>query len=260
MCTHVKSSTKLENQNKEIVKLLLFVLHFYGIYPFKENIGAFRRNWLLVYSYLAYIVMISGNICLMIFSQDVVSMISALSVIIGTAYFLLVQFLSARKSEHLRRLLVAFGSDDLEWSAFVETLNVGKKIPHNRMFCIHNWVAAYNIFSYFMVTTFPFFSVWFLEIAEMGDPSSMLFPSWYPWDLKDVRWYCVTYIAQVASGVLFQIILYTIIAFNWIVLCVFQNYFHELQLAIRGLRRAQSSQNFVNGLECCIKRHQTLLR
>lgn len=257
---NIECSTMPENQNEKIVKLLLFVLNFYGIYPFKENISAFRRNWLLVYSYFAYICMITGNICLMIFSRDLVSMINALSVIIGATYFFLVQFLSAYKSEHLRRLLVAFGSHDLEWSAFVKTFKTGKKIPCSRIFCIHSWLVAYNVISFIVVITCPIFSVWFLEIAEMGEPSSLLFSSWYPWDVKDARWYLFTYIIHIAFAVLFQMSYYTTTVFNFTVLFVFRNYFHELQFVIRSLRLAQSSENFVNDLEYCIKRHQTLLR
>lgn len=251
----------MEDEDDKIVELLLFVLKFYGIYPFKENISAFQRNWLLAYSYTAYIGMVVSNICLLRFSQDIVTSISALSVIIGTTYFFLVQFFSAYKRENLRRLLVALGSHDVEWSVFVKTfVKIEKKIPHSRMFCIHSWIAAYNIASFTMVMAFPICSVWFLEIAEMGDPSSLVFPCWYPWNMKETRWYFFSYIIQIASAVLFQMVSYTTTAFNWIVLCIFKNDFHELQLVIRSLRRAQSTQNFINDLECCIKRHQTLLR
>lgn len=245
--------------HEQIIQLLLFLLHCYGIYPFTQDYSAIRTKWLLVYSYTAYTGMIMGNLCLIAFSQDIVSSISGLSVIIGTSYFFLAQFWSVHKRQHLQQLLVAFGSQQQQWLAFVQKLKIPKKISHQRMLCIHKWIAMYNIYCFAVVMAFPICAVWLLGIS-MGEPSSLLFTSWYPWDVREARWYIVTYVIQIFSGVLVQLILYTTTGFNWIVLCVFRNDFYELKAAVGSLRHAQSAQNVASDLECCIRRHQALTR
>ncbi len=247
------------NKKHKILVLMVFVLNFYGIYPFVKNIGAVRRNWIFFYSCFMFSIMILGNTFLVVLSHDVESSIPYLSVVIGVLYFALVLLLSVLRKRNLRNLIVGCGKYDEEWSLTVQKLGIAEKISHNAIVKIHNFIAVYNIVSFAMVMAFPLLSV-SLGLAEIGDASSLLYTSWYPWNARQKGWYILTYIIQIFSGFLVQSILYTTTAFNFMVLCLFHNSFDELKTVLHRLREERFGRHFENFLKICARRHQHIVR
>lgn len=260
-------------EKNKILKLIESILHMQGINFINEKMKlnkiTIRRNWLLIYSFIIFATMIMGNVISTFFSDNLKTSISFLSIIIGVLYLAVVQFISALKAKELNAFIKGFSKYDDEWLKITKNFKMKEKISFSRMRLIHKLIAIYNIFSFFMVMMFPLFSL-LLKVSNLGEPSSLLYTSWYPWDVKKIQWYILTYVIQICSGFILQLILYATAAFNLLTLCLFYNDFNELEVVICNLkedaekifvenRKVIFIENFDICLNCCIRRYQNIV-
>lgn len=248
-----------KNRSKSrIAELMLFVLNFYGVYPFTKNVNIIKRYRLIVYYLLMLGIGAVGNLVMLAEGNTVVAM-QASSFLFGTASFCLMVLISIRNEKNLRLFLESTIEENDEWNNLTIEFDT-YRFTYERIQKLHKWFAIYNVISCSSVVAYPLTNV-LLRVTSLGDVSSLIFVSWYPWSVSDWRWYTITYIIQTLTASIYQSIMYATIAVNLITWRLFSDEFDELRYIVRRLVDGNVSQRqFDRSLKLCIVRYQTIVK
>lgn len=258
----------MESSRDSITTLLLFIIKINGFYEVTKYKNLLATHWILVFSKLAFSFTIAGNIVLIYLSESFVTSIRYILVIIGVLHIMFNQLTSVLKVRELKRLISRLQEKDDNWCKISSVCKIKLKISHDLMSLYHRAIALYSIIAFTLLAASPMFTT--------ISTTSLIYTSWYPWDVRKIYWYIITYLLQAYTAGMMQLVVYATLSLNILIVCLFLNDFGEiidvlgkLEIVNANTNRVffskqhseeQTSYSVEELLQHCIFRHQYLMR
>lgn len=258
----------MESSRDSITTLLLFIIKVNGFYEVTKYKNLLVTHWMLVFSELAFGFTIAGNIVLIYLSESFVTSIRYILVIIGVLHIMFNQITSMLKVRELKLLISNLQEKDDNWCKIRSVRKIKFKISHDLMSLYHTAIVLYSVVAFSLLAASPMFTT--------ISTTSLIYTSWYPWDVRNVYWYIITYLLQAYTAGIMQLVVYATLSLNILIVCLFLNDFGEIIDVLGKVEIVNVNANQVlfskqhseeqipysmeELLRHCISRHQYLMR